>query len=104
MANDRRERLAILYPGDYETRTKSTAENNRFADLFRAFAAKEYTPSLRFIATICAPKFVNSSCTLTVCLSGLTPFRTAATDLFSIPCFVRWRPQGFLSAHIPTSF
>ena len=40
MANDRRERLAILYPGDYETRTKSTAENNRFADLFRAFAAK----------------------------------------------------------------
>ena len=34
-------RIAILYPGDYETRRNATAENNRFADLFRAFAAKE---------------------------------------------------------------
>jgi len=33
-------RIAILYPGDYESRQNATAENNRFADLFRAFAAK----------------------------------------------------------------
>ena len=33
-------RIAILYPGDYEARKNATAENNRFADLFRAFAAK----------------------------------------------------------------
>ena len=33
-------RIAILYPGDYEARRNATAENNRFADLFRAFAAK----------------------------------------------------------------
>ncbi len=32
-------RVAILYPGDEETRRNATAENNRFADLFRAFAA-----------------------------------------------------------------
>ena len=32
-------RVAILYPGDQETRRNATAENNRFADLFRAFAA-----------------------------------------------------------------
>jgi hypothetical protein len=33
-------RIAILYPGDYEARRNATAENNRFADLFRAFGAK----------------------------------------------------------------
>ena len=33
-------RVAILYPGDRETRQNATAENNRFADLFRAFAAE----------------------------------------------------------------
>lgn len=33
-------RLAILYPGDQEIRRQATAENNRFADLFRAFAAQ----------------------------------------------------------------
>ena len=32
-------RVAILYPGDEEARRNATAENNRFADLFRAFAA-----------------------------------------------------------------
>jgi hypothetical protein len=41
MAHDNRGRIAILYPGDYGERTNATAENNRFADLFRAFAAKE---------------------------------------------------------------
>ena len=40
MAHDYRGRIAILYPGDYGDRTNATAENNRFADLFRAFAAK----------------------------------------------------------------
>jgi hypothetical protein len=40
MAQDGRGRIAILYPGDYEDRTKATVENNRFADLFRAFAAR----------------------------------------------------------------
>ena len=40
MAHDNRGRIAILYPGDYENRMNATAENNRFADLFRAFAAK----------------------------------------------------------------
>ena len=40
MAQDSGERIAILYPGDYETRKKATAEDNRFADLFRAFAAR----------------------------------------------------------------
>ena len=40
MAHDDRGRVAILYPGDYGDRTNATAENNRFADLFRAFAAK----------------------------------------------------------------
>ncbi|HYY35415.1 MAG TPA: Cj0069 family protein, partial [Candidatus Binatia bacterium] len=33
-------RIAILYPGDYEGRRNATAENNRFAELFRAFIAK----------------------------------------------------------------
>ncbi len=32
-------RLAILYLGNQETRRTANAENNRFADLFRAFAA-----------------------------------------------------------------
>jgi len=32
--------IAILYPGDSEARRTATAENNRFADLFRAFAGK----------------------------------------------------------------
>ncbi len=32
--------LAILYPGNQETRRLANAENNRFADLFRAFAAE----------------------------------------------------------------
>ena len=40
MAHDARGRIAIVYPGDYADRTKATAENNRFADLFRAFAAE----------------------------------------------------------------
>jgi len=31
--------LAILFPGSQETRAAVTVENNRFADLFRAFAA-----------------------------------------------------------------
>ena len=30
--------VAILYPGDAEARRNATAENNRFAPLFRAFA------------------------------------------------------------------
>jgi len=33
-------RIAILYPGDYEGRRNSTAENTRFAELFRAFTVK----------------------------------------------------------------
>src|SRR6185437_6978435 len=33
-------RIAILYPGDDDGRKNATAENTRFADLFRAFAAK----------------------------------------------------------------
>ncbi len=40
MAQNNDGRIAILYPGDCETRKNATAENNRFADLFRAFAAK----------------------------------------------------------------
>ncbi len=40
MAHDARGRIAIVYPGDYADRTKATAENNRFADLFGAFAAQ----------------------------------------------------------------
>ena len=40
MAHGDRGRIAILYPGDYGDRTNATAESNRFADLFRAFAAK----------------------------------------------------------------
>jgi hypothetical protein len=38
MAQYDRERVAILYPGTYLDRTNATTENNRFADLFRAFA------------------------------------------------------------------
>ncbi len=38
MAQDDRERIAILYPGDYRDRTNATTENNRFADLLAAFA------------------------------------------------------------------
>jgi hypothetical protein len=38
MAHDDRGRIAILYPGDYGDRTNATAENSRFADLFRSFA------------------------------------------------------------------
>jgi hypothetical protein len=33
-------RIAILYPGDDDGRKNATIENNRFADLFRAFALK----------------------------------------------------------------
>ena len=40
MAQYRSLRLAILSPGDRETRRNSTAENSRFADLFRAFASR----------------------------------------------------------------
>jgi hypothetical protein len=40
MAHDARARIAIVYPGDYADRTKATAESNRFADLFGAFAAE----------------------------------------------------------------
>jgi len=40
MAQDTSVRLAILCPGDRETRRNTTAENSRFADLFRAFAAR----------------------------------------------------------------
>ncbi len=32
-------RVALLYPGNREARRNATAENNRFADLFRAFSA-----------------------------------------------------------------
>jgi hypothetical protein len=39
MAQDDDLRLAILSPGDRETRRNATADNSRFADLFRAFAA-----------------------------------------------------------------
>src|SRR5262245_19163765 len=39
MAQDGGGRIAIVYPGDYEGRN-ATPENNRFADLFRALAAK----------------------------------------------------------------
>ena len=39
MAQNSSGHVAILYPGDYQARKNATAENNRFADLFRAFAA-----------------------------------------------------------------
>jgi hypothetical protein len=35
-----RGQVAILFPGDRQARLHATAENNRFADLFRAFAAR----------------------------------------------------------------
>ena len=40
MTQDSGGRIAILYPGDYEGRRNAKAENNRFAELFRAFAVK----------------------------------------------------------------
>jgi hypothetical protein len=40
MAKESCERVAILYPGNHEARRNATHENNRFAELFRAFAAK----------------------------------------------------------------
>ena len=40
MAQDSDVRLAILSPGDRQARRNATAENSRFADLFRAFAAR----------------------------------------------------------------
>jgi len=40
MAQDSYPRVSILYPGDHEARRNATSENNRFAELFRAFAAK----------------------------------------------------------------
>ncbi len=40
MARIDRRRVAIVYPGDYADRANATAENNRFADLFGAFAAE----------------------------------------------------------------
>ena len=40
MAQDRDLRLAILSPGGREARRNTTAETSRFADLFRAFAAR----------------------------------------------------------------
>jgi hypothetical protein len=38
MGNEPIVRIAILYPGDYETRQSATVENNRFAQLFQALA------------------------------------------------------------------
>ena len=40
MTQSNNERVAILYPGDREARRNATPDNNRFADLFRAFAAR----------------------------------------------------------------
>jgi hypothetical protein len=40
MAQDSSGRVAILYSGNHETRRNATHENNRFSELFRAFAAK----------------------------------------------------------------
>ena len=40
MAYDARARIAIVYPGDYAARASATPEDNRFADLFRAFAVE----------------------------------------------------------------
>ena len=40
MAQDSYARMAILCPGNRETRRNTTAENSRFSDLFRAFAAR----------------------------------------------------------------
>src|SRR6185369_530196 len=65
---------------------------------------KGYTPSLQFITMIFAAKFVNNLCSLMAFLYGLIPFKMDTTGLFSIRCFVRLQPQGFLSARIPTSY
>jgi hypothetical protein len=40
MGHDLGNRIAILYPGDFADRANATPGNNRFADLFDAFAAK----------------------------------------------------------------
>ena len=40
MAENNYLRIAILSPGNRETRKNTTAENSRFSDLFRAFAAR----------------------------------------------------------------
>ena len=40
MTQDGNGRVAILYPGDQAVRRNATPDNNRFADLFRAFADK----------------------------------------------------------------
>src|SRR5262249_16776911 len=65
---------------------------------------KGYTPSLRFITTIFARKFVTNSCKLTVSSYGLILFKADATGLFSIPYFGRWQRKAFLSGQIPTSY
>ncbi len=38
MSHERKTRIGILYPGDYEARQIATAENNRFSQLFQALA------------------------------------------------------------------
>ena len=104
MAQDGDGRIAILYPGDYEGRRNATAENNRSQTCLERLPPRGYTPSLRFITTIFARKYVTNSCKLTVSSYGLILFKADGTGLFSIPCFARWQPQEFLSAHIPTSY
>ena len=104
MAQDSRARIAILYPGDYEGRRNATAENNRFAELFRAFAAKGiHTEPAVYHDDFCA-EVREQLMQLDGVLVWVNPIQDGHTGLFSIPCFVKWLPQGFLSAHIPISY
>ena len=103
MAQNSYARVAILCSGDLEARRNATAENNRFADLFRAFAARRiYVEPATYHDDFC-DEVENSSCGLTAFWYGSIRLKADGTGPRSILCFVMSQPLAFLSARTPTS-
>ena len=103
MEQDSYARVAILCSGNREARRNTTAENSRFSDLFRAFAARRiYVEPAIYHDDFCED-VREQLMGLTAFWYGSIPLKVGGTDPSSILCFVMSQALAFLSARTPTS-
>ena len=94
--------IAIVYPGDSEVRRLATRENNRFAAVFAAFAARgvDAHPAVYNLAQ--ANELRDQLLGFDGALVWVNPIEAGHRARRSTRCSAKSRPPASSSARIPT--
>jgi len=98
MAQNSYLRVAILSPGNRETERNTTAENSRFSDLFRAFAARRVHVEPAIYHDDFCEDVREQLMQVDGVLVWVNPIEVDGIDPSSILCFAMSQPLACLSA------